>query len=156
MNAVDTNWLEAMFIEPERQTHKPRRATVDRYLRTHQQGPLLVSPIVALEARNVFTRSTGESQPPEWVLFENDMRFYRDPMNWDVLRRDVFALVFRYSHKAGLGTFHLAVLASIKAGGATRLLSFDELLKALAVAEGLEVFPPLAAEGKALLARLRS
>ena len=35
------------------------------------------------------------------------------------------------------------------------MLSFDQTLKAVAVAEGLDVFPELDAEGKALLARLR-
>jgi hypothetical protein len=38
--------------------------------------------------------------------------------------------------------------------GATRFLSFDTQAKALAVAEGLEVFPLLDAPGKQLLAKL--
>jgi hypothetical protein len=35
-------------------------------------------------------------------------------------------------------------------------LSHDETLKAIAVAEDMEVFPPLKREGKQLLAKLRS
>ena len=54
-----------------------------------------------------------------------------------------------------LGSFDLAVLASAKLAGATRLLSFDQPLKAVAVAEGLEVFPGLNEVGKTLLARLK-
>lgn len=77
-------------------------------------------------------------------------------MNWDLLRRETFRLIAKYAHKQTLGTFDLAVLASSKLAGATRLLSFDETLKAIAVAEGMEVFPPLEREGKQLLAKLRS
>jgi predicted nucleic acid-binding protein len=80
---------------------------------------------------------------------------YLDPMNWDFVRRDAFALFNRYSHRAILGTLDVAILASAKLAGATRLLSFDQALKALAVAEGLEVFPPLDAAGRRLLAELK-
>jgi len=76
-------------------------------------------------------------------------------MNWDLLRRDAFAVFAKYSPKATLGTFDLALVASVKLAGATRLLSFDQTLKAVAVAEGLEVFPELNETGKALLARLK-
>ena len=82
-------------------------------------------------------------------------RFYLDPMNWDFLRRDTFALVAKYAHKTTLGTFDLALLASAELAGATRLLSFDDALKAVAAAEGLPVFPELGPEGKKLLAQLR-
>ena len=76
-------------------------------------------------------------------------------MNWELLRRDAFALFAKYSPKATVGTFDLALLASAKLAGATRLLSFDQTLKAVAVAEGLAVFPELNEAGKTLLARLR-
>jgi hypothetical protein len=49
----------------------------------------------------------------------------------------------------------VAILASAKLSGATRLLSFDQTLKALAMAEGLEVFPPLDAQGRQVLAKLK-
>ena len=39
--------------------------------------------------------------------------------------------------------------------GAREFLSFDERLKALAASMQMRVFPPLGAEGKALLADLR-
>ena len=76
--------------------------------------------------------------------------------NWDFVRRDAFELFGRYSHRAVLGTFDVALLASAKLSGATRLLSFDRTLTALAAAEGLDVFSPLDAEGKRLLARLKT
>ena len=57
--------------------------------------------------------------------------------------------------KTSFGAFALSLLASAKLAGATRVLSFDQTLKALAVAAGLEVFPDLNEAGKALLARLK-
>ncbi len=53
------------------------------------------------------------------------------------------------------GTFDLTLLASAKLASATRVLSFDQTLKALAVAEGLEIVRALDEAGKALLARLK-
>ena len=52
-------------------------------------------------------------------------------------------------------TFDAAILASAILSGAVRLLSFDEKLKALAVAEGIEVYPELNASGKAYLEKLK-
>jgi len=151
MNCADTNWLEAMFFADP----ADRRAVVERFLR-REKGVLLVSAITRLEARNVFSRKSGEPEPPEWREFEADNRFYRDRLNWDLLRRDVFALVARYAHKSKLGTFDLCIIAAARLAGATRILSFDQQLKALATAEGLKVFPDLDESGKALLARLRA
>lgn len=153
MNFADTNWLAAMFFEVD---NPARTATVRRFMRTHG-GPLGLSHVVYLEARNVFSRNSGEANPEEWaeLLAGLNGRFYLDPMNWDFLRREVFGLVERHGHKTTLGTFDLAVLASAKLAGGQRFLSFDETLKAVAVADGMEVFPPLQAEGKALLANLR-
>jgi predicted nucleic acid-binding protein len=149
MTFADTNWLVAMFFSVP-----GRSATVARFLRRHTSA-LGLSPIVLLEARNVFSRESGEAEPEEWRELEQSDHFYRDPMNWDLLRRDVFALAARYAHKAPLGALDLAVLASARLGGARQLLSFDETLKALAAAEGLEVFPDLQVEGRAVLANLR-
>ena len=154
MNFADTNWLCAMFFDL---TEEGRTATVRRFMRQHR-GPLGISHVVYLEARNVFSRNAGEAQPPEWEEFQAGLsgRFYLDPMNWDLLRREVFALVERYSYKATLGTFDLAVFASAKLAGASSFLSFDETVKAVASAEGMEVFPPLNAEGQRMLAKLRA
>lgn len=151
MNFADTNWLEAMFFKVRQDG---RDVTVGRFIRNHKP-PIVVSQIVALEARNVFTRMSGEPEPEEWREFQEDARFYRDPINWDLLRRDVFALIFRYGNKETFGTFDLAVLASAKLAGATRLLSFDGKLKALAAAEGLDVFPPLTDQERDLSVRLK-
>lgn len=133
-----------------------RRAIVDRFLRQHG-GQIGLSHIVYLEARNIFSRVSGESEPEKWRQLRARLNdgFYLDPMNWEFLRRDTFALFAKYAHKATLGTFDLALLASAKLAGATQLLSFDDTLKALAVAEGLPVSPELGPEGKTLLARLR-
>jgi len=157
VNFADTNWLEAMFFQLTDADKASRGATVERFMR-RQGGQLGLSHAVYLEARNVFSRVTGEAEPEEWRQLEQGFggRFYLDPMNWDLLRRETFRLIGKYAHKQTLGTFDLAILASAKLAGATRLLSFDETLKAIAVAEGMEVFPPLEREGKQLLARLRS
>jgi hypothetical protein len=111
---------------------------------------------VLLEARNVFARATGESEPQEWTTLEADFggRLYVDPMNWELLRRECVELFTRYAWKATIGTFDIAIIASAKLGGATRFLSFDMRAKALAAAERFEVFPPLNSGGKQLLARL--
>lgn len=154
MNFEDTNWLEAMFFNLAGDK-KSRRGTVDRFMRQNP-GQLGLSHLVYLEARNVFSRVSGEAEPPEWNQLQDGLNglFYLDPMNWDLLRRDAFALFAKYSSKITLGTFDVALLASAKLAGATRLLSFDQTLKALAVAEGLKVFPELNEAGKTLLARL--
>lgn len=149
MNFADTNWLTAMYFESHKQAD-----TVARFLRS-QKSSLAVSQIVMLEARNVFSRQAGENEPREWKKFEEDTRFYRDPMNWDLLRRDVFGLIFRYGAKENLGSFDLAMVASARLAGATRMLSFDAQVAALSVAEGLEIFPDLTDEGRKVLSRLK-
>jgi predicted nucleic acid-binding protein len=156
MNFADTNWLEALYFESPMAEQQAREATVQRFMR-RQGGQLSISQIVYLEARNVFSRTAKEAEPEEWRRFLADFNglIYLDPMNWDFVRRDAFALFNRYSHRAILGTLDVAILASAKLSGATRLLSFDQALKALAVAEGLEVFPPLDAVGRRLLAELK-
>jgi predicted nucleic acid-binding protein len=155
MNFADTNWLEAMFVHIDEE--RPRRVMVERF---HRQYPDMVgvSHIVLLEARNVFSRITGQPNPPEWQELQAGFsgRFYLDPMNWDLLRREIYRIFEKYSHVAQIGTLDAAVLASAILAGATRLLSFDERLKALAVAEELEVFPKLAGEGRAYLVRLKT
>ncbi len=154
MNFADTNWLEAMFFDLA-DDKKSRRGTVDRFMRQNP-GQLGLSHLVYLETRNVFSRVSGEAEPPEWNQLQERLSglFYLDPMNWDMLRRDAFALFAKYSPKATVGTFDLTLLASAKLAGATRLLSFDHTLKAVAVAEGLEIFPELNEAGKTLLAKL--
>lgn len=156
MNFVDTNWLEAMFFNLSDPDKRARHGLVDRFLR-RQGGQLGLSHVVYLEARNVFSRVSGEFEPEEWRQLQAGLngRFYLDPMNWEFLRRDTFALFAKYAHKVTLGTFDFALLASAKLAGATRLLSFDETLRALAVAEGLPVFPELGTDGQSLLAQLR-
>lgn len=155
MNFADTNWLEAMFFDLTGDK-KSRRNVVDRFMR-QSSGQLGLSHLVYLEARNVFSRISGENEPLEWVQLQAGLNglFYLDPMNWDRLRRETFELFEKYSSRATLGTFDVALLASAKLAGATRLLTFDQTLKALAVAEGLDVFPDLNEVGKLLLSQLR-
>lgn len=158
MNYADTNWLEAVYITPHRDDAEgqARERIVERFARRYG-GQLAVSHTVLLEARNVFSRVTGESEPREWRQLEADFdgRIYVDPMNWDLLRRECHALFARYAWKIELGTFDTTVVASAKLAGGTRFLSFDTRAKALAAGEGLEVFPALDAEGKRFLAKLR-
>lgn len=123
-----------------------------------RHGPqLVVSQVVLLEARNIFSRLTGEREPREWGELEADFggRILVDAMNWDTLRRECNALFSKYAWKADIGTFDTAVVASAKLAGATRFLSFDLTASALALVEGIEPFPVLDAAGKRLVARLR-
>jgi hypothetical protein len=84
-------------------------------------------------------------------------RFMRhvDPMNWDLLRRECDTLFSRYAWKGAVGTLDTAVVASVKLAGGTRFLSFDAAAKAMAAAEGIEVYPALGAAEKLLVSRLR-
>ena len=155
MNFADTNWLEAMFLHANEQ--KSRRSVVEQF---HRRDPGVVglSQIVLLEARNVFSRVTGQASPPEWDELQAGFsgQFYLDAMNWDFVRRESYRLFEKYSPRATIGSFDAALLASAILAGATRILSFDENLKALATAEGLEVFPQLNSEGRAFLVKLKT
>lgn len=156
MNFADTNWLEALYFESPDPEQQNREATVQRFMRRHG-GQLAISHAVLLEARNVFSRTAKDAEPEEWRRFLADFNglIYLDPMNWDLVRRNAFELFAKYSHRATLGTMDVAILASAKLSGATRLLSFDETLKALATVQGLEVFPALGAQGRHVLAKLK-
>jgi predicted nucleic acid-binding protein len=158
MNFADTNWLASAYIEPhaEDTAAAKRRRVVERFMRQHG-GQLAISHVVLLEARNVFSRITGEEQPREWQTLEADFggRLYVDPMNWDLLRRECNALFLKYSYKANLGTFDTAIVASVKLAGGTRFLSFDATARALASAEGIGIFPALEPAERRLLAQLK-
>jgi predicted nucleic acid-binding protein len=154
MTFADTNWLAAMFFELKGEL-QDRNEIVRRFLRRHA-GQMLISEVVMIEAENVFRRSAGSANPPELDELKNDGRFYRDPMNWALVRRDAVEVFRRHAHKLALGTFDVTLLASAKLAGANTILSFDQTFKALAVAEGLEVFPELDAEGKSLLKKFRN
>jgi predicted nucleic acid-binding protein len=155
MNFADTNWLEAMFLHADEPGS--RRAVVEQF---HRRNPGVVglSQIVLLETKNVFLRVTGLAKPPEWdeLLAGFTGQFYLDAMNWDFVRRESYRLFEKYSPRATIGSFDAAILASALLAGATRMLSFDENLKALAAAEGLRVFPELSNEGRVFLARLKA
>ena len=158
MNFADTNWLASAYIEPHAEDTEAakRRRVVERFMRQHG-GQLAISHVVLLEARNVFSRITGEEQPREWQTLEADFggRLYVDPMNWDLLRRECNALFLKYSYKANLGTFDTAIVASIKLAGGTRFLSFDATARSLASAEGIGIFPALEPAERRLLAQLK-
>src|SRR5438552_1727770 len=100
MNFADTNWLASVYLEPHPADAEAsrRREIVRRFLRRHG-GPMAISEVVLLEARNIFSRVTGEPQPREWQSVEADFngRLLVEPMNWDLLRRECFALFSRYS-----------------------------------------------------------
>ena len=129
---------------------------MEQFVRKHG-GQLAVSHVVLLETRNVFSRVTGEAQPREWEASEADFngRLFVDPMNWDLLRCECHRLFARYAWKLQLGTFDAAIVPSAKLAGGTRFLSFDTTAKALAVVEGLDVFPPLDAKTKRLVSALK-
>ncbi len=158
MNYADTNWLEAVYIAPDPRDAEgvQRHQIVERFMRRHG-GQLVLSHIVLLEARNVFSRVTGERDPREWALLEADFdgRVYVDPMNWDLLRRECNSIFARYAWKRTLGTFDAALIAAAKLSGATRFLSFDTNARCLAAAEGIDVFPALDNTGKRLVRQLK-
>jgi len=64
VNFADTNWLEAMFFDLTEADKKSRPTVTRRFLR-QQRGPIGLSHLVYLEARNVFTRISGEAEPEE-------------------------------------------------------------------------------------------
>jgi predicted nucleic acid-binding protein len=158
VNFADTNWLVSAYLEPRADDAEAlrRREVVERFLRRHG-GQLVISHVVLLEARNIFSRVAEEDEPREWQLLEADFdgRLYVDPMNWDLLRQECNRFFSRYASRVAVGTFDTAIVASARLAGATRFLSFDATAKALAAAEGVEVFPVLNAAEKQLVARLR-
>jgi hypothetical protein len=76
-------------------------------------------------------------------------------MNWDLLRRECTRIFAKYAWKTKLGTFDVAIVASAILAGAVRFLSFDATARALAAAEGLEVFPALDVAGERLVSLLK-
>ena len=158
MNFADTNWLVSAYIEPRSDDAEAirRREIVERFMRRHG-GQLVISQIVLLEGRNIFSRVTGEREPREWQRLEADFggRIYVDPMNWDLLRRECNTLFSKYAWKSAVGTFDTAIVASVHLAGGTRFLSFDATARAMAAAEGIAVFPALMTKEKELLSRLR-
>lgn len=158
MNFADTNWLVSAYIEPEADDAEAirRRNLVERFMRRHG-GQLVISHVVLLETRNVFSRVAEEAEPREWRLLEADFdgRLYVDPMNWDLLRQECNRIFSKYAWKMAVGTFDTAIVASARLAGATRFLSFDATAKVLASAEGLDVFPALDTPQRQLLARLK-
>lgn len=150
---ADTNWLVAVyFIKRDEE----RTAVAERFAR-RQGACFVVSQLVLLEARNVFGRISGEANPVEWQRLLSDFgrRIHPDLMNWDLQRQRTNELFERYSHKAEIGTFDTALVASALLAGATHFLSWDQTVKAVAVAERLRVFPELNSKGRAVLAKLR-
>ncbi len=158
MNFADTNWLAAVYLEPETDDTEAlrRRGIVERFMRRHG-GQLVISQIVLLEARNIFSRITRQREPSEWQRLEADFdgRLYVDPMNWDLLRRECNALFSKYAWKAAVGMVDTAIVASAKLAGGTRFLSFDSAARALAAATGLEVYPALTSAEKQVISRLK-
>jgi predicted nucleic acid-binding protein len=158
VNFADTNWLASTYIAPQANDLEAvrRSGIVERFLRQHG-GQLVISHIVLLEARNVFSRITGEQEPPEWQRLTADFggRVYVDPMNWDLLRRECHLLFSKYAWQAVVGTFDTAIIASMKLAGGRRFLSFDSAARALAAAERIDVYPPLETAEKRIVSRLK-
>ena len=150
---ADTNWVVATYFVKARDE---RTAVVERFTRRHNQ-PLIVSHLVLLECANVFPWTAREKNAVEWQNLQSDLgrKFLVDTMDWDILRQRTAQLCACYSHKAKLGTFDLALVASALLTGARTFLSFDSQCRALAVAERLKVFPELSASEKELVAALR-
>lgn len=160
MNAfADTNWLEAIYFKPHPDDKDAisKAVTVERRMRKHS-GPLIISQIVLLEARNVFNRLSGKSNPEQWqhLLSDFNGRIFVDPMNWDLLRQETYRIFELFSHKVSLGSFDATLIASARLAGAREIMSFDQRLKAVSACLGFEVFPALDAEGRDLRAKLKN
>ena len=151
MNFADTNWLEAMFFELTGDKQS-RRSIVDRFLRRNP-GQLGLSHLVYLEARNVFSRVSGETEPPEW----NGERT-RPRVRFSAPSRKTWGREIVRSFATGVraqGAGCEGASSHTRGRVCSPIPEFDQTLKAVAVAEGLEVFPELNEAGKTLLAQLR-
>ena len=67
MKFADTNWLVSTYLEPHAEDAEAvrRREIVKRFMRRHGDQ-LVISHIVLLEARNVFSRYIGEERTPAY------------------------------------------------------------------------------------------
>ena len=158
MNFANADWLVSVYLEPAAADTEAvrRRRSVKRFMRQHA-GPLVLSHIVLLGARTLFSRITGEPLPQEWQTLEADLggRLRVEQINWACLRYECNALCAKYAWKLPLAAVDTAIVAAVKLASGSRLLSFDTTLRVLASAEGIGVFPPLEAKERGLLARLR-
>lgn len=155
---ADTNWLEALYIKPQPDDAESIRRGEIAEARLRRGEPLVISPIVLMEARNVFSRITKDPHPPQWdqLVADFDGAIFVDPINWSLVRRQTEDIFERFAHKATIGTLDAAIIASAQLAGARQFLSFDQPLKALAIALGIPVFPDVDKEGRAFLAKLRA
>ena len=82
MNFADTNWLEALYFDAEGHEQRARCQVVQRFIRRHA-GQLAISYVVYLEARNVFSRNSGEAEPEDWRRLVSDLNrlIYLDPFH---------------------------------------------------------------------------
>ena len=158
MNFANADWLVSVYLEPAAADTEAvrRRRIVKRFMHQHS-GPLVVSHILLLGARTVFSRITGEPLPREWQALEADLGGWLrvEPINWPCLRFECNALCAKYAWKVPLAAVDTAVVAAVKLAGGTRLMSFDPTVRVLASAEGIGIFPTLEPKERGLLARLR-
>ncbi len=152
---ADTNWLVATYFN---KVDDERSGIVRRFARRYDR-PLMVAPIVYLEARNVFCWMAGSANPKEWQLLEADLgsKLLLLPMDWAAISNKAEELFARHSHRAKLGTFDVMLVASAVLSDATHFLSFDtnSSARALAAAAKLKLFPELAEADRQRLSTLR-
>jgi len=153
---ADTNWLVAAYL-PRRDEGRAR--ITERFTDKRRRCPWRLSPLVYLEARNVFGHAEGGPHGKAWQRLSADLGglLQLETMDWLQVQQRAFALSERYSHKAKLGSFDLAIIAHAGLCGATHFLCFDtnSCARALAAAERMQVWPPLVEADKAKLAALR-
>ena len=156
MNCADANWLTATYLAPGDTRSRARHAIVERLAR-RQPRPVLISRVAFAEARNVFSRITLLDHPPEWRALLDDVgtKLLLPVLPEEKLEAQSFALFARYSRKLTLGTSDVFIIAAGQLAGATGFLSFDGVARALASAEGLDVFPELNELEKSIRARLK-
>jgi uncharacterized protein with PIN domain len=152
---ADTNWLVASYFNI---LDDDRSAIVGRFARKHDR-PLMVAPMVYLEARNAFSWIARSSNPKEWQLLQADLgsKLVLLPIDWAAISTKAEDMFTRYSHRAKLGAFDVILVASALLSEATHFLSFDtnSNARSLAATVKLKVFPELVSADKQRLADLR-
>lgn len=152
---ADTNWLVASYFN---KVDDERSGIVGRFARRYDR-PLMVAPIVYLEARNVFGWMARSPNSKEWQLLQADLgsKLLLLPMDWAAISNKTEELFARYSHRAKLGTFDVMLVASAVLSVATHFLSFDtnSNARALAAAAKMKLFPELADADRQRLSALR-
>lgn len=152
MHCADTSFLCSLYRQ---QSHSERAiATLEQI-----GAPIVVSPLLAYEFRQavrfqVFLRSRdakkGYSETEGLMMlaqFENDLEsgvVIEAGADWTEVAAEVERLSERHTMRRGSRSFDLLHIATALKWEASVFLSFDDLQREVAAAEGLNVLPAMA------------